>query len=439
MNVDLIIKSKWIAPVDSKKTLITDHAIVVNDKKIVALCPHKEATNKFITTNIMELDNHILIPGLINAHCHAPMTLLRGIADDLSLEDWLNKKIWPLERKFISQKFVEDGAELAIAEMILSGTTCFADMYFYPEYVAKKAIDSNMRVQLACPILDFPTIWAQSSDEYIQKTIRIHDDYRNSELVSVAFGPHAPYTVSDAPLEKIGALAEELDIPIYMHVHETEKEVADSIKEFSCRPLRRLSNLGLVSPRLNCVHATQLDKSEIELIAESGSSIVHCPASNMKLASGICDVSGLMKHNSNVCIGTDGAASNNELDLLKEARLASLLAKINSQSANSLPAQKTLEVMTINGARALGLEASIGSLEVGKLADITAISLDAINSIPINNPLSHLVYSVNSTQVTHVWIGGRMVLKDKCLETMDMNGIKEKANYWQHRLTKVEI
>ena len=439
MIVDLIIKSKWIAPVDSKETLITDHAIVINNKKIVALCPHKEATDKFITANMIELDNHILIPGLVNSHCHASMTLLRGIADDLSLEDWLTKKIWPLETQFVSQKFVEDGAEIAIAEMILSGTTCFADMYFYPEHVAKKAIDSNMRVQLACPVLDFPTVWAKSSDEYIQKTIRIHDDYRNSELVSVAFGPHAPYTVSNLPLKKIGALAEELDIPIHMHVHETEKEILDSIKEFGCRPLKRLSNLGLVSPRLNCIHATQLNKSEVELIAESGSNIVHCPASNMKLASGICDVSELMKRNSNVCIGTDGAASNNELDLLKEARLASLLAKINSQNPSSLPAHKTLEVMTINGAKALGLEESIGSLEVGKLADITAISLEAINTMPINNPLSHVVYSANSTQVTHVWIGGRMVLRDRFLETIDINGIKDKANHWQHRLNEVDI
>ena len=433
MNVDLIIKSKWIAPVDSKETLIKDHAIVINDKKIVALCPHQEAADKFITTNTIELDNHILIPGLINAHCHAPMTLLRGIADDLPLEDWLNKKIWPLEEKFISQEFVEDGAELAIAEMILSGTTCFADMYFYPDCVAKKAIDSNMRVQLACPVLDFPTIWAQSADEYIQKTITIHDNYRNSELISVAFGPHAPYTVSDAPLKKIGALAEELDIPIHMHVHETEKEISDSMKEFGCRPLRRLSNLRLVSPRLNCVHATQLTEGEIELIAESGSNIVHCPASNMKLASGICNVSHLIKNDTNVCLGTDGAASNNELDLLKEARLASLLTKISSQDASSLPAHKTLEVMTINGARALGLEASIGSLEVGKLADITAISFEAVNTMPVNNPLSQVVYSANSTQVTHVWIGGRMVLRDRCLETMDLTAIKDKAKCWQHR------
>ena len=433
MNVDLIIKSKWIAPVNSKETLFVDHAIVINDKKIVALCPHEEAANKFITSNIIELDNHILIPGLINAHCHAPMTLLRGIADDLPLEDWLNKKIWPLEKKFISQKFVEDGAELAIAEMILSGTTCFADMYFYPEHVATRAIDSNMRVQLACPVLDFPTVWAQSSDEYIQKTIRIHDDYRNSELVSVAFGPHAPYTVSDAPLEKIATLAEELDIPIHMHIHETEKEISDSMKEFGFRPLKRLNNLGLVSPRLNCVHATQLNEDEVELIAQSGSNIVHCPASNLKLASGICNISQLIKSSTNVCIGTDGAASNNELDLFKEARLASLLAKINSQDASSLPAHQTLEVMTINGAKALGLETSLGSLEVGKLADITAVSLEAVNTMPINNPLSQVVYSVNSSQVTHVWIGGRMVLRNRCLETMDMNGIKDKAKHWQHR------
>ena len=433
MNVDLIIKSKWIAPVDGETALLTDHSVVIKDKRLVALCSQEELKDKYSSSTEIQLNDHILIPGLINAHGHAPMALLRGVADDLALEEWLNNRIWPLEQKFITPQFVADGAELAIAEMILSGTTCFADMYFYADQVAKTAIESNIRAQLACPVLDFPTVWAHSSDEYIQQTIKLHDDHRNSELISIAFGPHAPYTVSDGPLRKVGTMAEELDIPIHMHVHETSKEISDSLKQYGCRPLQRLNELGLISPRLNCIHATQLTQDEISLITDAGSSVVHCPASNMKLASGICDVSNLINCNTNVCLGTDGAASNNELDLLKEGRLASLLAKLTSKVASSLPANQTLEMMTINGAKALGLEESIGSLEVGKFADVTAISLDAPNTMPINDPLSHVVYAANSTQVTHVWVGGRIVLDDRRLVTVELNSIREKASLWQKR------
>ena len=433
MNVDLIIKSKWIAPVDQKSTVLTDHSIVINNKRIIALCSQEALKDTYNSATEIELKNHILVPGLINGHTHAPMTLLRGTADDLALEEWLNTRIWPLEQKFIDQQFVTDGAELAIAEMILSGTTCFADMYFYPDQVAKAVIKSGIRAQLACPVLDFPTIWAQSSDEYIQKAIGLHDDHRNSELISIAFGPHAPYSISNEPLKKIGTMAEELDIPIHMHVHETAKEISDSLEQYGCRPLERLNDLGLVSRRLNCVHATQLTQDEISLITEAGSSVVHCPASNMKLASGICDVSNLINCNTNVCLGTDGTASNNELDLLKEARLASLLAKATSQVASSLPTHQALEMMTINGAQALGLEESIGSLEVGKLADIAAISLDAPNTLPVNDPLSHVIYAANSTQVTHVWIGGRIILNERRMETVDLNSIRNKANQWQKR------
>ena len=436
MNVDLIIESKWIAPIIPEQSLLTDYAVVIKDKKIVAVCPQKDLASQYVASNSIQLSEHILMPGLINAHGHAPMTLLRGMADDMPLDDWLNTRIWPLEEKFVNHEFVESGAELAIAEMILSGTTSFADMYFYPGQVAKAAIRSNMRVQLASPILDFPTVWAKSSEEYIAKATRLHDQYRNSELVSTAFGPHAPYTISDAPLTKIGMLAEELDVPIHMHIHETAQEVSDSIEKFGCRPLTRLHKIGFVNPRLNCVHATQLTQDEIAMLSESGSSVVHCPASNMKLASGICDVSKLIFCNTNVCLGTDGAASNNELDLLKEARLASLLAKIQSRTASSLPAYKTLEMMTINGAKALGLDKFIGSLEPGKLADITAISLNAPNTLPINNPLSHVIYSVNSSQVSHVWVGGRNILHERQLQTVDLNKIQTISSRWQKRIQR---
>ena len=273
MEVDLVIKSKWIVPVVPREQVLTDHAIAIKDKKIFAIGPTESINTQYQCTNITSLNNHILIPGLVNAHGHAPMALLRGSADDVPLKEWLEEKIWPLEDKLVDRQFVFEGATQAIAEMIRSGTTCFADMYFFPDEVAKASLAAHIRVQLASPVLDFPTVWAQDADEYINKATQLHDDYRDSELVSTAFGPHAPYTVSDAPLQKLSVLAEELDLPIHIHLHETAQEISDAIASYGRRPLQRLQELGLLSTRLNCIHATQLQEKEIESIAEHGVNI----------------------------------------------------------------------------------------------------------------------------------------------------------------------
>lgn len=439
MEVELIIKSTWIVPVVPRATVLKDYAIIIHEKKILRILPQQEALAQYSAKHIVQLDEHVLIPGLINSHCHAPMALLRGAADDLPLHEWLQDRIWPLEQEFISRKFVADGAELAIAEMIASGTTCFADMYFFPDEVAKTAISANMRVQLASPILDFPSVWAANADEYILKATQTHDQYRNSDLVSTAFGPHSLYTVSDEPLRKIGILADELDIPIHVHIHETKTEIQDSMKSFGIRPLARLKNLGLITPRLVSVHSTHLMDHDIELLSEQGANVVHCPNSNMKLASGICNVSELAHRGVNVALGTDGAASNNRLDMFGEMRAATLLAKVSTEDATSLPAYKALEMATIQGAKALGLEEEIGSLEPGKFADVVAVSLNEFNTLPINDPISHLVYAANSSQVSNVWIGGKSVMRHGGLLTLEKTKIINSALSWQRKIEKVSL
>ncbi len=434
IEVDLLIQAKWIIPILPRGVVLEDHCLAIQANKIAAICPAEEAGAAFHASETLLLDNHALLPGFINAHGHSPMSLFRGIADDMPLSVWLEQSIWPLEAKFVAGKFVRHGANLAIAEMIRSGTTCFADMYVYPDQVAKAALEANIRVQLASPILDFPTTWAQDADEYISKATRLHDDYRHSELIHTAFGPHAPYTVSDAPLLKLSTLAEEMDVPIHIHVHETAKEVSDALDSYGCTPVQRLKQLGLLSPRLVCVHATTLSDADIASLAEAGCHIVHCPESNLKLASGFCEVSKLSKAGINVALGTDGCASNNDLDMISEMRTAALLAKTVANDASALPAQQALEMATIRSARALGLEQDIGSLETGKFADLTAINLDSINSMPLYNPVSQLVYATQASQVSHVWCAGQLLLQEGEFTRLDVQKIKSDTRQWQKKL-----
>lgn len=437
-NIDLLICAKWIIPVVPRDCVLVDHAIAVSDRKIIDILPSEAAQQRFQAQQIINLESHAVIPGLINAHGHSAMSLLRGIADDLPLMQWLEEHIWPLEAKHVNADFVKQGASLAIAEMISSGTTCFADMYFFPEEVASAALDAKVRAQLACPVLDFPTVWAQDADEYIFKTTQLHDSYRNSELISTAFGPHAPYTVSDEPLKKLSVLAEELDIPIHMHIHETTQEVEDALRKSGQRPLERLAKLGLVSPRLNCVHGTELNDADIALLAQQQANVIHCPESNMKLASGFCEVARLQDSHINVALGTDGCASNNDLDMFSEMRSAALLAKAVAKDASALPAPMALEMATINGARALGLESSIGSLEAGKLADITAVDLDALNTTPVYDPQSQLVYATNSKQVSHVWCGGKLLYQQGEFTSMDITQLKASVAQWRQTISEQE-
>ncbi len=433
-EIDLLIHARWIIPVVPQGVVLENHAIAIDARKVIALCESEQADVLYQPQQSLRLDRHALVPGLVNAHGHAPMSLLRGIADDKPLKQWLEDYIWPLEGKFVNEDFVHDGAALAIAEMIRGGTTCFADMYFFPDLVGQAAEAANMRVQLASPVLDFATVWAADADEYISKATQLHDDFRNSDLVSTAFGPHAPYTVSDEPMRKLAVLAEELDVPVHMHVHETAQEVADAVASHGKRPLVRLNELGMVNLHLNCVHATQLEADEIALLAEQGASVIHCPESNLKLASGFCPVQRLQESGVNVALGSDGAASNNDLDMIGEMRSAALLGKAVAEDASALPAHSVLEMATICGARALGMEQLIGSLEPGKAADITAIDMAALNTAPLYNVISQLVYASNSSQVSHVWCNGTALLIDGRLQNIDESALLEKTEDWQQRI-----
>lgn len=432
--VDTLIHARWIIPVDSARSVLEDHCVAVSDGTIVDILPSDEASGRYPGAAQQQLPDHVLIPGLVNAHGHAAMSLLRGIADDLPLMRWLQDHIWPLEGRWVSEEFVYHGAQLAVAEMLRGGTTCFADMYFFPQATARAASEAGMRVQLATPIIDFPTPWAADSDEAIGKTLALHDTWRNSDLVSIAFGPHAPYTVSDQPLQKLAMYADELDLPIHMHVHETAGEVSDAVAQSGQRPIRRLHELGLLTPRLLCVHMTQVDDDDLALVAGSGAHVVHCPESNLKLASGFCPVQRLVDHGVNVALGTDGAASNNDLDMFSEMRTAALLAKACANDASALPAYEALAMATIAGARAMALDHLIGSLEVGKRADMVAADLGQLNTQPVYHPVSQLVYSTQSNQVSHVWVNGQLLLKEGTLTTVNVRNIADQTRQWQQRL-----
>ena len=431
-----IIKPRWILTVNEQFDLLTDSALVIEDDIIKSIHPVNElhTVEGLDEAKTVILDNHILMPGLINTHTHAAMSLLRGIADDLPLMDWLNNHIWPAETKWVDRQFIQDGVKLCVAEMIRSGTTCLNDMYFFPDIMAKTCQQMGMRATTGLIVLDFPTVWAQSADEYLSKAMAVIDEVKEYPLISTAFAPHAPYTVSDKPLEKIAMYSSELDIQVHMHIHETQFEVDESVKNIGKRPLERLDQLNLLNPNLMAVHMTSLNELEMERIAETGVHVVHCPESNLKLASGFCPVDTLQKLNINICLGTDGAASNNDLDMFGEMRTAALLSKGISGNASSCNAEQSLRMATINGAKALGLADQIGSLEAGKKADVIAVDFSQLNTQPVYDPIAQLVYATNSMQVSHVWINGEQKLKDYQLTDIDAVEIISTAQQWQDKI-----
>ncbi|HET9678981.1 MAG TPA: TRZ/ATZ family hydrolase, partial [Gammaproteobacteria bacterium] len=410
--VDLLIHARWVVPVEPVGTILDNHALAVHQGKIVALLPSAQAEERFTASQVVHRSHHVLIPGLINAHTHTAMSLLRGLADDLPLRPWLEKHIWPAETQWMSPRFVQDGAELAIAEMLLSGTTCFNDMYFFPDAVAKTAVKSGIRASIGMIVINFPSAWAQDATEYLSRGMALRDDWQDENLLSFVFAPHAPYTVDDAALKQIKTFADELDVPVQIHLHETAQEVAKAFETSGQRPLDRLDKLGLLNNSLMAVHMTALEDHDIARLAETGASVVHCPESNLKLASGFCPVAKLAAAGVNLALGTDGAASNNDLDMLGEMHTAALLAKGVAGDAAALPAADVLEMATLGGARALGLSDSIGSLSVSKWADVTCVDLQAAATQPVYNPVSQLVYAASRDQVSDVWVAGQQQVRE---------------------------
>ncbi|MBN7798928.1 TRZ/ATZ family hydrolase [Parahaliea mediterranea] len=438
-TVDTLIHPGWIIPVNPAGEVLTGYSLAIRGEHIAALLPREE-TRHWQADRELELPDHAVLPGLVNAHGHAAMSLLRGFADDRSLMPWLQEDIWPAEAAHVSEQFVADGAELAVAEMIRGGTTTFSDMYFFPEATARVVQSSGMRCQLAIPIIGFQTAWARDARECISKGLALRDELKHRERITVVFGPHATYTVPEPDLERVATLAAELDLPVQIHLHETAGEVLQAVEERGERPIDSLQRLGLLGPRTQCVHMTDLGEQDIALLAASGAHVIHCPQSNMKLASGSCPVDRLQAAGVNLGLGTDGAASNNGLNMFLEMHTAALLAKLRSGDATALPAASALHMATLGGARALGLDDRIGSLEAGKQADLIAVDLGGPETQPVYNPLSQLVYACNGSQVTHSWVAGRPLLAERQLTTIDTRALNARVTRWQgaiagHRTT----
>ncbi|VVO59557.1 5-methylthioadenosine/S-adenosylhomocysteine deaminase [Pseudomonas fluorescens] len=432
--LDLLLLPTWLVPVEPAGVVLKEHALGIRDGRIVFIGP-RAAALKLDAREIRELPDMLLCPGLINAHGHAAMTLFRGLADDLPLMAWLERHIWPAEAKWVDETFVRDGTDLAIAEQIKGGITCFSDMYFFPKVASECIHDSGIRGQIAIPILDFPIPGASTADDAIRQGVELFNDLKHHERIKITFGPHAPYTVGDENLEKIRVIAEELDASIHMHVHETAFEVQQSVEQYGERPLARLGRLGLLGPRFQAVHMTQISDEDLVLLVESNTSVIHCPESNLKLASGFCPVERLWQAGVNVAIGTDGAASNNDLDLLGETRTAALLAKAVAGSATALDAHRALRMATLNGARALGIETDVGSLEVGKAADMVAFDLSGLAQQPVYDPVSQLIYATGRDCVKHLWVAGKQLLDDRRLTRLDEDRLCATAKAWGQRIS----
>lgn len=431
---DTRINARWLIPVEPFGVVLEHQAVILQGSRILAIVPQAEADQNYRTRETLDLNQHVVLPGLINLHGHTAMSLFRGLADDLPLMTWLNDHIWPAEGKFVSEQFVADGTRLAMAEMLRTGTTTFSDMYFFPEVTAQAAHDTGMCAQICFPLMDMPTVWGSGPEEYLRKGADLIEQWQRDDYIMPAIGPHAPYTVSDGPLGAAVELAQQTGAAIQLHLHETAFEVAEAVKASGQRPLARMADLGVLGTNTQCVHMTQIDESDLAHLKKTGAHVVHCPESNLKLASGFCPVQKLLDHDINVTIGTDGAASNNDLDLFGELKTAAMVAKAVADDAAALSAHKALEMATLSGARALGRDHDIGSLVAGKLADLIAVDLSDPYLQPVYDPASHLVYSNHGRAVSHSWIHGVPQLQDGRLTRIDVPDLVLRVNEWRKQI-----
>ncbi len=433
-SVDQIIHAKWLITGVENQEPLEHHSLIIEHGKIKEILSTELTKQRYSSTNTQKFPHHAIMPGIINTHTHVGMNLFRGLADDLALMNWLNNHIWPAEKKWVNHEFVRDASLLAIAEMIRSGTTCFNDMYFFLQATAEAADIAGIRAHIGMTIIEFPTNWAQTTDEYFAKGIEFYEQYKGHDRITTTLAPHAPYTVSDPTLLRVQEVAEKYDLKINLHLHETADEVNQSIAQLNKRPIKRLDDIGFLSPRLIAVHMTQINDEDLAILAKTKPHIAHCPESNMKLASGACPVEKLQSLGLNVALGTDSVASNNDLDMISEMRSATFVSKLSTRNPESLSAQQTLTLATLNGAKALGIDHLTGSLTQGNAADFIAFHLDEIETLPLYHPVSQIVYSGSRNQVTDVWVAGKQLMKNRILTTLDENAIKDKAKKWAHKI-----
>ena len=433
-HVSTIISAKWICPVRPHNITLEDHSIVIDQDRIIDIIETKKVASLYQTQEHFQFHHHIVTPGLINAHTHAAMNLFRGFADDQPLHTWLNKYIWPLEKKWVTPDFVYDGTLIACAEMLKSGVTTFNEMYFYPEAASRAIKQSGMRANIGLFVMDYPSNYANDGEDYLMKGLEARDGWRDEALITSSLAPHAPYSVSDKTLSHVLTYANQLNLTMHMHVHETEDEIQESLKQYQLRPIERLNRLGILSPQFMAVHSVYLNEEDLTTLSKESVSVIHCPVSNLKLGSGMADISTLQKHGINICIGTDGSASNNKQDLLHDMQLASLLAKGLTKNPATLNAKTSLEMMTINAAKALGLDDRIGSIEKGKYADLTVFNMDHVSTLPMYDPMSHLIYAASREEVSHVWVNGILQYEEGHFTSMDIQACKDIALRWQLKL-----
>jgi len=426
-SIDLLITARWIIPIEPANVVLDHHAIAIRQGRIVAVLPIAEAVARYAATESIDRPTHVVMPGLVNAHTHAGMTLLRGVAENLGFDAWLRDKIWPLEQRWLDPEFVRDGVKLAVAGMIASGTTCFSEQYFFPDVIAQTASQMHMRACVGAPIVELNTAWASSANECLDKALRLHDEYRDDPLISTAFAPHAIYSVDEAVLARMRRAADEIEVPVAMHLHESTSEVSSAVTDAE-RPIAMLERLGFLTPSFSAVHMTQLTPADIDRVVRGGISVIHCPQSNLKLDNGVCPVATLLARGVNVALGTDGAASNNDLDMLDELRTAALLA------GNKITAHEWLRIATLNGARSVNLSECIGSIKPSKWADLCCIDLNDVHTQPVYDPAAAIVYAANRSNVTDVWVAGRQLLNDRKLTRYDTASILERSRAWQERI-----
>lgn len=433
-KIDQLIHAKWIITCEDRNQILENHSLAIKDGKIQAILPTAKAKEKYQAANEETYAAHAVLPGFINSHTHSAMNIFRGLADDLELMDWLNNHIWPAEGQWVSQELVYDGSLLAIAEMLRCGTTCFNDMYFFLGATAEAAELAGIRAHIGMTVIDVPTAWAKTTDEYFKKALEFYQQYKNHERITATLAPHSTYTVSIENLIKVKDIADEYKLKTNIHLQEAPSEVEQSLQNHGKRPLQRLHEIGMLSPNLIAIHMTQLNDADFDILQETKPNIVHCPESNMKLVSGFCPVEKLTKLGINVALGTDGAASNNDLDMLGEMRSAAFLGKVTANDPKAVSAEAALKMATLNGAKALGIDHLTGSLTPGKAADFIAIDLGQIETQPLYHPISQIVYSTPRNQVTDVWVAGKQLLKNRQLLTLDEKELLNKAQVWRKKI-----